>query len=76
MHTFYNATLQASSDRKKVEFIEVADVANVMEEATGKLAESVQFFMQGCGVLAGAPMPHMSVPKSGSTMEEMDKSDM
>ena len=33
----------------------MADIANVVEGAPEKLAESMQFFMQGCGVLGGAP---------------------
>lgn len=77
VHTLYNATLKAVSDRKKVEFVEVADIANVVEGAPEKLAESLQFFMQGCGVLGGAPMPHVSGgQKSGATMKELDKSDV
>lgn len=75
---FYNTTIKTVPDRKKVEFVEVADVANVVEGAPEKLAESMQFFMQGCGVLGGAPMPHVSSAshKAGTTMEQMDKSDM
>lgn len=77
VHTFYNATIKSVADRKKVEFIEVADIANVVEGAPEKLAESLQFFIQGCGVLGGAPMPHVSSSsKTGTTMEQMDKSDM
>lgn len=56
----------------------MADIANVVEGAPEKLAESMQFFMQGCGVLGGAPMPHVSSAshKPGTTMEQLDKSDV
>ena len=78
VHHFYNATIKSVADRKKVEFVEVADIANVVEGAPEKLAESMQFFMQGCGVLGGAPMPHVSSAshKPGTTMEQLDKSDV
>jgi len=74
-HTLYNAAIRAISNRKLIEFIEIADVANVVEGAPSKLAESMLFFMQGCGVLGGAKMPHVSSVTSG-TMESHDKSDM
>lgn len=77
VHTFYNAVLKSVTDKKKVEFVEVVDIANVIEGAPEKMAESMQYFMQGCGVLGGAPMPHVSSQhKSGATMEQMDKSDI
>ncbi|XP_067951126.1 uncharacterized protein ZK1073.1-like [Watersipora subatra] len=77
VHTLYNAAIRAVSDRQKVEFLEVPDIANVVEGAPHKLAESLQYFMQGRGVLGGAPMPNVpSSIKSGTTMGQLDKSDL
>lgn len=63
-------------DKKLVEFVEVADVANVVEGSPEKLAESFLFFAQGCGVLGGARVPHAGGIRTTGTMEQHDKSDM
>lgn len=77
VHTLYNATIRSVTDRKLVEFVEVVDVANVVEGAPSKLAESLIYFSQGCGVLGAVPMPHLgSQTRSDTTMEALDKSDM
>ncbi|KAK2163788.1 hypothetical protein LSH36_74g07065 [Paralvinella palmiformis] len=42
--------VKSSKDKDKVEFIEVAGVANVLEEKPQKLAECFQYFLQGLGL--------------------------
>lgn len=67
--------VKVCSDKGRVEFIEVAGVANVIEERPEKLAESFQYFLQGLGVVSSLPMHHISrLPRMRSlSMEEYDQ---
>lgn len=62
------AILKTCTDRTRVEFIEVAGVANVLEEKPDKLAECFQYFLQGLGLVSSVPMPHISRPARGRSM--------
>lgn len=64
-------------DKKLVEFIEVEDVANLVEGAPDKLAEGLLYFAQGRGLLSGAPMAHVHPgSRTDVTMQDLDKSDI
>jgi pimeloyl-ACP methyl ester carboxylesterase len=56
----HQAVLKSCPDKGKVEFIEVAGVANVLEEKPVKLAESFQYFLQGLGLVSSLPMHNVS----------------
>lgn len=58
--TLHHSILKTCSDKAKVEFIEVAGVANVLEEKPDKLAESLQYFLQGLGLVSSLPMHNVS----------------
>jgi len=71
----HQALVKVCSDKGRVEFIEVAGVANIIEERPEKLAESFQYFLQGLGVVSSLPMHHISkLPRMRSlSMEEYDQ---
>lgn len=56
----HHAILKTCCDKAKVEFIEVAGVANILEEKPEKLAESFQYFLQGLGLVSSLPMHNVS----------------
>ncbi|ESO09706.1 hypothetical protein HELRODRAFT_183923 [Helobdella robusta] len=56
----HQSILKTCCDKGKVEFIEVAGVANILEEKPDKLAESLQYFLQGLGLVSSLPMHNMS----------------
>lgn len=58
--SLHQAILKHCNDKGKVEFIEVAGVANVLEEKPVKLAESFQYFLQGLGLVSSLPMHNVS----------------
>jgi len=62
-------------DRAKVEFVEVADVANVLEEKPDKLGECFQYFLQGLGLVSSVPMHnvHKMLRNRTMSMEDYDK---
>jgi len=62
-------------DKAKVEFIEVADVANVLEEKPDKLGECFQYFLQGLGLVSSVPMHnvHKMLRNRTMSMEDYDK---
>jgi len=79
---FYNATrllheaiFKAWEDKSKVEFMEVADVANVLEEKPDKLIECFQYFLQGIGLVSSVPMQnvHKMLRNRTMSMEDYDK---
>ncbi|CAD5118212.1 DgyrCDS6935 [Dimorphilus gyrociliatus] len=63
-----------ASVKDLVNFIEVKRVANVLEEAPEKMAESFQYFIQGLGWASGVPMPsNPPITRNRSmSMEEYD----
>lgn len=58
--SLHQAILKTCEDKAKVEFIEVAGVASVLEEKPEKLAESLQYFLQGLGLVSSLPMHNVS----------------
>jgi pimeloyl-ACP methyl ester carboxylesterase len=75
--SLHQAILRTCQDKAKVEFIEVAGVANVLQEKPDKLAESFQYFLQGLGLVSSAPMHNIHRGSASScrsmSMEEYDK---
>jgi pimeloyl-ACP methyl ester carboxylesterase len=71
----HQAIVKSCDDKSKVDFIEVAGVANVLEEKPDKLAECFQYFMQGLGLVSSVPMPNVmsTVRNRRMSMEEYDK---
>jgi len=71
----HQAIIKSCDDKSKVDFIEVAGVANVLEEKPDKLAECFQYFMQGLGLVSSVPMPNVmsTVRDRRMSMEEYDK---
>jgi len=69
------AILKTCDDKAKVEFIEVADVANVLEEKPDKLGECFQYFLQGLGLVSSVPMHnvHKMLRNRTMSMEDYDK---
>lgn len=63
-----------ASVKDLVNFIEVKRVANVLEEAPEKMAESFQYFIQGLGWASGVPMPSNTpmTRNRSMSMEEYD----
>jgi pimeloyl-ACP methyl ester carboxylesterase len=66
------AILRSCSDRTKVEFVEVAGVANVLEEKPDKLIECFQYFLQGLGLVSSVPMQNVSIPTRGRSLSMQD----
>ncbi|XP_076460398.1 uncharacterized protein ZK1073.1-like isoform X2 [Babylonia areolata] len=58
VHTLFNR-VRAVLDKKKVDFLEVDGVANVLEERPERFAESFLYFLQGNGLVGGVPMPRV-----------------
>ncbi|ESN95288.1 hypothetical protein HELRODRAFT_187411 [Helobdella robusta] len=79
-HSIFNATtralhqaiLKTCEDKTKVEFIEVAGVANVLEERPDKLAECFQYFLQGLGLVSSIPMHNVRRMLRNRTMSMED----
>ncbi|KAJ8317730.1 hypothetical protein KUTeg_005634 [Tegillarca granosa] len=61
VHTFHDKLLRQMdpSTKKNVEFLEIEDVANVLEEKPERLAEGFLYLCQGIGVVGGVPMPRV-----------------
>ncbi|ESN90538.1 hypothetical protein HELRODRAFT_71212 [Helobdella robusta] len=74
--SLHQAIMKECKDKTKVEFIEVAGVANVLEEKPDKLIECFQYFLQGLGVgelLDGWIDVCLSPPRGRSmSMQEYD----
>lgn len=68
----HTAILRSCSDRTKVEFIEIAGVANVLEEKPDKLVECFQYFLQGLGLVSSVPMQNVAMPIRGRSMSMQD----
>jgi len=70
----YNIMMKKATDKGKVEFIEIAGVANILEERPNKIVESFQYFLQGCGLISSVPMHHIGRPhrNRSMSMEEYD----
>lgn len=64
----HQALMKECKDKTKVEFIEVAGVANVLEEKPDKLIECFQYFLQGLGVVSSVPMQNVVKPPRGRSM--------
>jgi len=67
-------------DKSKTSMLKVDDVANIMEEAPGKLANSILLFAKGLGWLTSLSLPNVSRRSSRDStggrrmsMEEYDK---
>jgi len=75
--SLHQSILKCTEDKSLINFIEVADVANVIEEKPEKLAECFQYFLQGLGLVSSAPMHHQlmktSTDSRSMSMEEYDK---
>jgi len=71
----HQAIIKTCDDKAKVEFIEVVNVANVLEEKPDKLAESFQYFLQGLGLVSSVPMHnvHKMLRNRTMSMEDYDK---
>jgi pimeloyl-ACP methyl ester carboxylesterase len=71
----HQAIVKSCDDKSKVDFIEVAGVANVLEEKPDKLAECFQYFLQGLGLVSSVPMPNVmtTVRDRRMSMEDYDK---
>lgn len=73
--SLHHHLVKVTDDKGAVEFIEIKDVANVLEEKPEKLIESFQYFLQGLGLVSSVPMHHIN--KAGlrhrsMSMEEYD----
>jgi pimeloyl-ACP methyl ester carboxylesterase len=66
---------KVSADKTKVEFVEVAEVANIFEEKPDKLGECLQYFLQGLGMVSSIPMHnvHKMLRNRTMSMEDYDK---
>jgi protein NDRG1 len=73
--SLHQAIIKTCEDKTKVEFIEVAGVANVLEEKPDKLAECFQYFLQGLGLVSSIPMHnvHKMLRNRTMSMEDYDK---
>jgi pimeloyl-ACP methyl ester carboxylesterase len=73
--SLHQAITKTCEDKTKVEFIEVAGVANVIEEKPDKLAESFQYFLQGLGLVSSVPMHnvHKMLRNRTMSMEDYDR---
>jgi len=73
--SLHQAITKTCEDKTKVEFIEVAGVANVLEEKPDKLAESFQYFLQGLGLVSSVPMHnvHKMLRNRTMSMEDYDR---
>lgn len=61
-------------DRKDVSVLEISDIANPFVDGQQQLAEGLQYFLQGMGLLAFVPMVRKaSLLKRGMSMEKEDK---
>jgi pimeloyl-ACP methyl ester carboxylesterase len=71
----HQAIMKTCEDKSKVDFIEVAGVANVVEEKPDKLAECFQYFLQGLGLVSSVPMANVlsTVRNRRLSMEDYDK---
>ncbi|XP_025094988.1 uncharacterized protein ZK1073.1-like isoform X4 [Pomacea canaliculata] len=58
VHSLFSR-VRAVLDKKKVDFLEVDGVANVIEEKPERFAESFLYFLQGLGFVGGVPMPRV-----------------
>lgn len=74
-HTLHQSIVKTCQDKAKVEFIEVAGTANLLEGRPEKVAECLQYFMQGLGLVSSVPMHHVTRPPRlrSLSMEEYDK---
>ena len=73
-------TIFGYCDKSKTSMLKVDDVANIMEEAPGKLANSILLFAKGLGWLTSLSLPNVSrrssLDSAGGrrmSMEEYDK---
>jgi hypothetical protein len=73
-------TIFGYCDKSKTSMLKVDDVANIMEEAPGKLANSILLFSKGLGWLTSLSLPNVSRRSSRDStggrrmsMEEYDK---
>jgi pimeloyl-ACP methyl ester carboxylesterase len=74
-HYLHQVIVRTCEDKTKVEFVEVAGVANVIEEKPDKLAECFQYFLQGLGLVSSVPMHNVHKMSRNRTMsmEDYDK---
>jgi len=73
--SLHHHLLKVTDDKGSVEFIEIKDVANVLEEKPEKLVESFQYFLQGLGLVSSVPMHHINkagLRNRSMSMEEYD----
>ena len=68
------------TDKMKTSMLKIDDVSSVMEEAPGKLSNSILLFAKGLGWLTSLTLPNVSRRSSrdstggrGMSMEEYDK---
>lgn len=71
----HQAIVKTCEDKTKVEFIEMVNVGNVLEEKPDKMAESFQYFLQGLGLISSVPMHnvHKMLRNRTMSMEDYDK---
>jgi hypothetical protein len=75
-HSLHQAIQKVAQDKGNVEFIQVADVANILEERPEKMVESFQYFLQGLGLISSIPMHHVGSHPTrmrSMSMEEADQ---
>jgi len=73
--SLHHHLVKVTEDKGSVEFIEIKDVANVLEEKPEKLVESFQYFLQGLGLVSSVPMHHINkagLRNRSMSMEEYD----
>jgi len=72
--SFYQTIMERIGDRRTVELIEVRGVANVLEAAQERLADSLLLFVQGIGLLSSVlgRQRSASVRLGRSSMQEAD----
>ncbi|KAF5404716.1 Family S33 non-peptidase ue (S33 family) [Paragonimus heterotremus] len=83
VHRFYNALLQSARSQperiKNIELVEMDEVANVLRGRPEKVAECLQFFIQGLGLASGVVSRRMSTTlptpfrARSMSMEEYDQ---
>jgi len=70
VHTMYSKL----DNKQKATMLEIADVANILAEAPVKLAEGLQYFLQGIGLFASLPLLHVGEARERvSSMGEADR---
>ncbi|CAH1785080.1 unnamed protein product, partial [Owenia fusiformis] len=76
VYNFHQSLLKVCKDKTKVEFLQVENCANVLEERPQKLCESFLYFLQGCGKMGAVPMVNVDskrIRQRSISMEDADR---